>query len=259
MILIDQVTMRFPKPRRYKDYVLMPFAKPEFATALKNISLEVKDGDRLALLGANGAGKTTLLKLVGGLLYPTEGKVTINGHDTTRANQRARKSVGFVLNEERSFYWRMTGRQNLQFFGALDNLRGEELDGKINELLVLVGMDQHADKPFGNYSSGMKQRLAIARGLISDPEILILDEPTRTLDPIAAIEMKELILEKIHGNRTLLIATHRLDEALSLCNRVLVVRTGDILLNTSMEDAISTYGSLENCYQTVIVGEGRKQ
>lgn len=258
MIKLDNVSMQYPKPRRYKDYLLRPFAKPEYHTALHPLSSEIPGGDRLALLGANGAGKTTLLKLIGGLLYPTQGKVSLGGVDTMVQNQLARKSVGFVLNEERSFYWRLTGRQNLKFFGALDNLSGDPLQAKIEELLEIVGMTKFADSPFANYSSGMKQRLAIARGLLSDPGILILDEPTRTLDPIAAEEIKNLILEKIHGhsNRSLLIATHRLDEALSLCNRVFIMSGGKVLLDKRMDQILAEYESLGDCYNRTIQGEG---
>jgi ABC-2 type transport system ATP-binding protein len=202
-------------------------------------------------LGSNGAGKTTLLKLIGGLLYPTEGNILINGYDTVKDNLKARQMVGFVLNEERSFYWRLTGRQNLSFFGHLDNLYGSVLDNKIIDLIHLVGLDEAADRHFSTYSSGMKQRLAIARGLMSDPGILILDEPTRTLDPIASEEMRSLITKKVHNyfEKTIFIATHRLDEAEALCDKICIMAKGQILLYQDKNEILSEFGSLENCYR----------
>ena len=131
--------------------------------------------------------------------------------------------MGFVLNEERSFFWRLTAVQNLEFFGALDNLWGADLNHRIRELISSGrAWDDAADKPISAYSSGMKQRLALARGLIAEPGVLILDEPTRALDPVACDELVDLIMSRIHrdSRKTLLIATHRLEEAIKLCNKV---------------------------------------
>lgn len=256
MISIKNVGMRYPKEKRYRDYLLRPFRSAGYRTALEGITMEIAAGDRVALLGTNGAGKTTLLKLIGGLLYPSDGQIVVNGFDTVRQNRAGRKCVGYVLNEERSFFWRLTGRQNLEFFGALDNLFGRSLSDKIDSLLDLVGMREHADVPFSNYSSGMKQRLTIARGLMSDPQILILDEPTRTLDPISSQEIKHLLLKKLNSDQqhTLLIATHRLDEAEALCNRICVMKKGQMLLCAPTETVIATYGSLEACF-VALIGE----
>jgi ABC-2 type transport system ATP-binding protein len=224
------VTMRFPIAKRYRELLLAPFQGRRMFTALTSINLDVEKGDRVAVLGPNGAGKTTLLKLVGGLLLPTEGEIVVNGYNTWRHNSAARKSVGFVMNEERSFFWRLTARQNLEFFAALDNLSGKWMRDRSEELMHLVGLEAHIDKPVSGYSAGMKQRLAIARGLIAEPKVLILDEPTRTLDPIACEELIDLIIERLHrsSGKTILIATHRLDEAIKLCNKVLVVNEGQL-------------------------------
>src|SRR5690554_13307 len=211
MIIAENISMHYPIPKKYIEYITKPFKQEKF-TALHGLSLKIDDGDRVAFLGTNGAGKTTFLKIIGGLLYPTSGTLTVNGCDTSKENLKARKNVGFVLNEERSFYWRLTGKQNLEFFGTLDNLHGEELRNKVQELIKLVGLEDAQNKLFAGYSSGMKQRLAIARGLLSDPDILILDEPTRTLDPISAEDISHIISDRIHSKkgRTLLIATHSL-------------------------------------------------
>lgn len=228
VISVRDVTMSFPITKRYREWLLHPFRPKRRCTALSEVTLEIEKGDRVAVMGPNGAGKTTLLKLIGGLLLPTGGDVTVNGSSTTHHNAAARKSVGFVLNEERSFFWRLTGVQNLEFFGTLDNLSGVDLRNRICELISLVGLDDAADKPVEGYSSGMKQRLALARGLIAEPRVLILDEPTRALDPVAAEEMIDLIMSRIYGDsgKTLLIATHRLEEAVKLCNKVLIIDRG---------------------------------
>ena len=253
MVSVANVTMKYPQPKRYVDLIKNPFVK-KYYVALSCVNIEINKGDKVAFLGANGAGKTTLLKIIGGLLYPSEGYVKVNGFDTIKNNLNARKTVGSVLNEERSFYWRLTGRQNLQFFGVLDNLYGKEIDSKIDELTKLVGLDDACDKLFAGYSSGMKQKLAIARGLLSAPEILILDEPTRTLDPISAEDVKNLLKDRIHtkNEKTLLIATHRLDEAEILCNKVCIMKKGQIMLFDKLEKLLSKHGSLINCYNSVM-------
>ena len=232
------VTMRFPIPKRYRELILNPLKPRRMFIALQSVDLDIEKGDRVAVLGPNGAGKTTLLKLVGGLLLPTEGEIVVNGYNTWKHNAAARKSVGFVMNEERSFFWRLTARQNLEFFAALDNLSGKCMRRRSEELLQLVGLEAHIDNAVATYSSGMKQRLAIARGLIAEPEVLILDEPTRTLDPVAREDLIDLIIERLHRNsgKTLLIATHRLDEAIKLCNKVMVINEGRVVSFNQMSD-----------------------
>jgi ABC-2 type transport system ATP-binding protein len=251
MIRVQGVSMFFPVMRPVVDILLQPFAKTERFAALSDINLELQRGDRVAFLGPNGAGKTTLLKLIGGLLIPTKGEIFVNGLSTTQKNTAARLTVGFVMNEERSFFWRLSGKQNLQFFGALDNLSGKSLDRRIQELIDLVGLSEFIDKPFSSYSSGMKQRLAMARGLLTDPEVLILDEPTRALDPVACDELIELILNRIHADagRTLLIATHRFEEVSELCSKVLVISKGQILACDELNDLNARGISLSEHYR----------
>lgn len=251
MIQITNLSMQYPIEKRYVEYLLNPFSIKKF-TALNNVSLRINQGDRVAFLGPNGAGKTTLLKLIGGLLYPTKGTLNIHGYDIVKHNQKARKNVGFVLNEERSFYWRLTGKQNLEFFGSLNNYFGEELQNKISNLIHLVGLSKEdALKRVATYSSGMKQRLAIARGLLTDPEILILDEPTRTIDPISAEELRQIILNRIHEDkkRTLLIATHSLEEARFLCDKVCIQDKGKIVTFQSMDQINADFKTLSECYK----------
>lgn len=259
IISARNVTMRFPIVKRYREMILHPFRPRRTCTALDGITLEIEQGDRIAVLGPNGAGKTTLLKLIGGLLLPTQGEIVVNGFDTLEHNSAARKSVGFVLNEERSFFWRLSGVQNLEFFGALDNLWGVELQNRITELMGLVGLEEAGEKTISGYSSGMKQRLALARGLIAQPEVLILDEPTRALDPVACDEFLELILGRIHrdSRKTLLIATHRLEEAVKLCNKVLIIDRGHVKAFGFLANLAKDKVTLLQYYRQALIAEAK--
>jgi len=255
LIEVQHVTMRFPVPKRYREWVLAPLRPRRVFTALTNANLEVQTGDRIAVMGPNGAGKTTLLKLIAGVLLPTEGKVLLNGHNTLEQNTAPRSSVGFVFNEERSFFWRLTGTQNLEFFGALDNLYGRQLHERIEYLLELVGLPDAGDKVVSTYSTGMKQRLALARVLMVEPDVLILDEPTRALDPVACDEIIELISTTIHRNsrKTLLIVTHRPEEASLLCNKVIVVEGGTIRGSESIKELSAKGIAVVDYYRQLMV------
>jgi ABC-2 type transport system ATP-binding protein len=256
VISIHDVTMRFPIAKRYREWLISPFRPRRVCTALTHATLDVQAGDRIAVMGPNGAGKTTLLKLIGGLLLPTEGEIAVNGFSTLHDNAAARKSVGFIFNEERSFFWRLTGVQNLEFFGALDNLSGAHLHDRVRYLIGLVGLQEAGDRLVSGYSSGMKQRLALARVLIAEPDVLILDEPTRALDPIACDEMVDLIMAGIYHNsrKTLLIATHRLEEAMTLCNKVMIIDGGRLKAFDSIADCTANGTTLLQYYRRSLAG-----
>ena len=255
MIKIKEVTLGFPRVKRYRDYILHPFRGRETKDAVKNVNLSIAKRDHIAILGENGAGKTTLLKLIGGLLYPTKGSIFINDYDTCKDNLKVRKIVGYVLNEDRSFYWRLTGKQNLSFFGALDNLYGKRLHNRIHLLMSMVGLEHCMNDPVRNYSSGMRQRLAIARGLLANPECLILDEPTRTLDPLGAENIRNIILNNICATnvKTLIVATHQITEAEVLCNKVCVMKKGSLIAFEEIESLKDSYtDGLNEYYKNVM-------
>ena len=257
-VILDNVSMEYPIPKRYVDYLIRPL-ETRYFTALRNVSLRISRGTCLGLLGPNGAGKTTLLKLIGGLIFPSEGSIRVDGCDTHNQNQQVREKVGFVLNEERSFYWRLTGRQNLKFFGMLEDLPRNVLRSRVSQLLGFVGLADAADRRVSNYSCGMRQRLAIARGLLKDPEVLILDEPTKSLDPLGAEELRSLIMRKIRDkdNRTLIVATHQIAEAEAMCDEVCILNKGRIAGGILWDASVADRLGLAGYYRAVVAGSPR--
>lgn len=197
--------------------------------ALKAVSLEVASGEVLALLGPNGGGKSTALKLIATVLLPDHGQVWVNGLDTQREEQQVRGQVGFALASERSFFPRLTVRENLDFFATLEDVLKKDRPWRIDQAIEEVGMQEHARKQVMQLSSGMLQRLAIARALIKRPRVLLLDEATRSLDPAAACRFWDLIRELATTGMSVVLATHNFEEAVGAADRVAVLRSGELL------------------------------
>lgn len=195
--------------------------------ALADLSLRVEPGEVFGLLGPNGAGKTTLLKVLATLLLPSEGGARVDGADLVRQPGAVRRRVGLATGDERTFYWRLTGRENLEFFSGLRGLSPAAARRRAAAVLESVDLVEQADEIVGRYSTGMRQRLAIARALVGDPPVLLLDEPTRSLDPVAAARVQALIrrLSREEG-RTVLLATHQLGEAAAACDRIGILVAG---------------------------------
>jgi ABC-2 type transport system ATP-binding protein len=231
------LTKRYPQIKRYHEIIIHPFQKREI-TALDGINIRVKRGEVFGLLGPNGAGKTTLIKTLCTLLLPNEGTALVNGYDIVREEQEVKESIGYVVNDERSFYWRLTGKQNLEFFAILNNLAPNRAKRRIEEVLRLVGLETNGDKRVKDYSTGMKQKLAIARGMLSDPEVLFLDEPTRSLDPMIANSLRGFIRRSIveGGGKTVFLSTHNLAEAEDLCDRLAIIDRGRIKACGTLEE-----------------------
>jgi len=223
------LTKHYPKIKGYKDLALHPFKK-QHTMALDGVNLCIEQGCFFGLLGPNGAGKTTLIKILSTLVLPSAGKASVNGFDVVQQPRQVRQSIGLVVNDERSFYWRLNARQNLSFFATLNNLSSPVKERRIEEVLNIVELDRDANRRFSDYSTGMKQRLAIARGLLSDPSIIFLDEPTRSLDPLSARHLRRFIKEEIvcKHNRTALLATHNLYEAEDFCTHIAIINNGTI-------------------------------
>lgn len=223
-LLVKQVSKIYSR----RTYWLGRASKME---ALRDISFSVFPGETLGLLGPNGAGKTTLLKIISTLLYPTAGRVEFFGRSVYENTVWARKATGLITCDERSFYARLTGRQNLGFFACLFGLPKKTSNQRIAELLETLGLTESADRPYQSYSSGMRQKMAIARGLLSEPRIALYDEPTRSLDPLSARNIRSWIQNNRQRwpEQVRILATNQLVEAEMLCDRILVLNRGLVI------------------------------
>lgn len=234
------LTKRFRQLRGYRDLALYPWRQTT-QLAVDDVSLQIRQGELFGVLGENGAGKTTLIRMLSTTLVPTSGTATVGGHDVVRDPHPIRKLIGLVSGDERTFYWRLTGRQNLEFFAALYHVPSRAAKGRIAQLLHTLDVVGYADRRFNTYSTGIRQKFAIARGLLTEPQVLFLDEPTRALDPIAADEVRRYVAEHIVGQlgATVLMATHTLSEAEAICQRVAIIRAGKIFAAGSLDELTS--------------------
>ena len=216
---VDEITRVF-EPRRKRD---------KRVVALDRVSLTIPDGEIHGLLGPNGAGKTTLVKILSTVLLPTSGRARVLGRDVVEETKAVRPLIGIVFGGERGLYTRLTARQNLEYWGALYRLPTRVVKERTAALLERVGLSDRADQRVEEYSRGMKQRLHLARGLIGDARVLFLDEPTTGMDPLAAREFRRLIRELKQEGRTILLTTHDMVEAETVCERVTLIDRGKIL------------------------------
>ncbi len=210
--------------------------KKKSIEALKGVSFNVNNGEIFGLLGPNGAGKTTTIKILTTLLAPTSGEAKVLGYNCFGEEKYIRGSINFIFGGERGLYWRLSAIENLKYFGDLYKIPSIILNNKIKELITLVGLEGRENEKVEGYSKGMKQRLQIARGLINDPKILFLDEPTLGLDPVGAKDLRNIIMQLKNEGKTILLTTHYMYEADELCDRVAIINDGHILaLGTPIE------------------------
>ncbi len=210
-------------------------AQDEPVEALSSIDFELPRGHILGLVGPNGAGKSTLLRICATLLEPTSGRVLVDGHDVVAHPELARRRLGVLLADDRALYWRLTGRDNLRFFGVMAGLTRNESKRRADELLERFGLASRDRRVFG-YSSGMRIRLGLARALLHQPELLIFDEPTRSLDPMASADLLDDLRALAREGTAILLSNHRLDEVETVCDSVLVLIEGRQLIWTPMEE-----------------------
>jgi ABC-2 type transport system ATP-binding protein len=203
--------------------------KREKFVAVNGIDLRVERGEIFGVLGPNGAGKTTTLRMLATLLEPTSGDVKVLGLDVKTHPREIRANLGAMLSGERSLYWKLTARENLEYFAALYHVPPSETKPRIDAALVAVKLADRADDYVERYSTGMRQRLALARALLPDPPLVILDEPTVGLDPQAARDLRDRVRELKRQGRTVLLTTHYMEEADQLCDRIAIIDHGEIV------------------------------
>ncbi|MDD5347349.1 MAG: ABC transporter ATP-binding protein [Candidatus Omnitrophica bacterium] len=229
MVSVENVSKIFPAPFSFSG-LFCPRSRDRCAAhALNGISFDVAGGESLAILGPNGAGKTTLLKIIATLVLPDSGSVTVAGLAAGSADRKIRSLIGFVSGDERSFYWRLTGRQNLEFFAALYGLSKQATRSRIEYLLDIFCVD-YGDRRFDSYSSGMRRRFALMRALLHEPALMLLDEPTQNLDHASADMVRCLIRDRLAlgNNTTVIFTTHNLQEAADSAQRFLILDKGRI-------------------------------
>jgi ABC-2 type transport system ATP-binding protein len=196
--------------------------------AVKDVSFEVDYGELFGLVGPNGAGKTTTIKMLTTMLIPTSGKATVLGYDVQKNVTKVREKIGIVLGGERGLYTRVNAIDNLRYFADLYGVPASVRDKRIKELLEFMGLWDRARDRVETFSKGMKQRLHLARGLINDPELIFMDEPTIGLDPEIARDTRDMIRQLVEKGKTVLLTTHYMFEADELCKRVAIIRKGEI-------------------------------
>ncbi len=226
--------------KRYTTYLRRGMFKRErkVVEALKGVSFDVRRGEVFGLLGPNGAGKTTTVKILCTLLLPDGGRASVLGYDVVEQAPDVRTRIGVSLTVEKGFFWKLTGRENLTYFGMLYGMDGPQLRERVDEVLRLVGLIDLGveDKLYEEYSLGMKARLSIARALLTDPDVLILDEPTLGLDPPSARTLRELLVRIAHDEgKTILVTTHNMFEAEIMCDRVAIINQGKIIAMDTVE------------------------
>jgi ABC-2 type transport system ATP-binding protein len=209
------------------------FGKKQVTAALDGLSLSCPKGIVFGILGPNGAGKTTLVRILSTLLTPTAGSARVCGFDVVKQSREVRLHIGQVLGGDRGYYGRLSGRENLLYFAALNHLSPKEASRRVDEMLERVGLSESKNILMERYSRGMKQRVHIARGLLMDPEILFLDEPTIGLDPFGAQELRQIIPELTAQGKTVLLTTHYMFEADSLCQTIAMINNGKLVAQGS--------------------------
>lgn len=226
---IINLTKSFRPTLRLRHLLSWPRGGP--IKVLDSVTFQVTRGEIFGLIGPNGTGKSTLLRIMATLILPDTGSVRINEIDIIHASEKAKEFIGLVSGEERSLYWRLSARQNLEFFSPFYNITRHEARQRINELFTLLEITA-PEQRLAEYSTGMRHRLNLARGLLHNPPLLLLDEPTKSLDPTSAQKLRRFIKEElVHRQRkTIILATHNLAEAEELCDRVGIISQGRLRL-----------------------------
>lgn len=235
MIEIQKVTKQFQD-------------KKVFFTALKHVSFKVEEGQVLGLLGENGAGKTTLLRTIATLLTPTDGSVKVAGYDTTKNPEAIKKRIGVLFGGETGLYDRLTARENLEYFATLYGLSKHETKVRIDELSRMFGMRDYVNRKVGGFSKGMRQKVAIARALIHNPEIILFDEPTTGLDITSSNVFRQLVHQLKQEGKTIVFSSHIMEEVSLLCDSVAMMHKGELVYHGGLQELYKEEGSTDLNY-----------
>ena len=228
-VRLDGLTKRFSTRNGVRD--LLRFKLRTTTTVVDRVTFDVAEGEIVGLLGPNGAGKTTIFKMLSTMILPDEGTASVCGNDIWLDGVDVRQVLAAVSSDERSLNWRLSARENLLLFAALHKVPRRAIDRRVREALGTVGLEATGRKMVAAFSSGMRQRLLIARALLAEPRVLLLDEPTRALDPISAQDFRAFLRRELVDARhcTIILATHNADEALAFCDRIVVLNKGRVL------------------------------
>jgi ABC-2 type transport system ATP-binding protein len=221
--------------------------KKQETHALNGLSFSVPKGIVFGLLGPNGSGKTTTIRILSTLLTPTSGQAKVLGFDVVKEAGKVRGRIGLILGGERGLYGRLTAEENLKYFAALNHLSREVSRQRIKEILEMVNLTEDARRPVEQYSRGMRQRLHIARGLLTDPEVLFMDEPTIGLDPAGARELRQLIPALVQKGKTILLTTHYMSEADELSTEVAIINKGQLIARGTPRDIKRSFSKTSIC------------
>jgi ABC-2 type transport system ATP-binding protein len=247
IISIENLTKSFSLGRYLRRLVKTGANRHTSPDVLNGINLEVYEGEVLGLLGPNGAGKTTLMEILATLLLPTSGRAMVCGHDVVKDAGAVKKAVSYCASASENFYPRLSAFRNLDFFALLNDLPPREARERIYEALAQVGLAEKGDVPFQHYSDGMKQRLSLARALLKDPRLMLLDEPTRSLDPLSQKEvrklMRGLLVDRL--GKTVLLVTHSLAEAEQACDRLAILHRGKIVALGTVDEVKRARGGTD--------------
>ncbi|WP_050616435.1 ABC transporter ATP-binding protein [Bacillus testis] len=222
--------------------------KKKSITALKQITLTVAKGQVVGLLGENGAGKTTLLRTISTLLTPTEGSVTVGGYDTVREHNEIKKRIGVLFGGETGLYDRLTARENLAYFALLYGMSKHETKVRIDELARMFGMRDYLDRKVGGFSKGMRQKVAISRALIHDPDVILFDEPTTGLDITSSNVFRQLVHQLKRENKTIVFSSHIMEEVAMLCDSVAMMHKGEMVYQGNLDALYQEEGSKDLNY-----------
>jgi ABC-2 type transport system ATP-binding protein len=224
--------------------------------ALDGVDLQATAGQVVGLVGPNGAGKSTLIRIISGLLDADRGSVSIAGADPSVERSAPTRALGLVLADDRSLYWRLTGRQNLQFHAALYGMGADAAAARADELLETVDLADRDRRVFG-YSTGMRASLAVARALVHDPPILVLDEPTRSLDPVTARRTCEMVRRLADDGRAVLMSSHRLDELERISDEIVVLVGGNVRFSGTTESLRGANRSVAEQLEEMLIEDRR--